>query len=91
MQSGDGLVKKSENLPFNHVTHAMEVAMVHGVDVWPSLEAAGLANAVRDGNTGEVSRSDYYRFIEKYSCNIFCSFIFTLYAISIDYIFKYFF
>lgn len=65
MQSGDGLVKKSENLPFNHVTHAMEVAMVHGVDVWPSLEAAGLANAVRDGNTGEVSRSDYYRFIEK--------------------------
>lgn len=64
MQSSDGIVSKPENLPFNHVTYAIEVATTHGVDVWPCLEPAGLVAAVREAGISEVSRTDYYRFIE---------------------------
>lgn len=64
LKTGDGTVSQPQNLPFNHVNYAMDVVTSHGFDIWPSLEAANLAKAVREGSMSEVSRSDYFRFIE---------------------------
>ena len=59
MQTGDNIVTHVENLPFKHVTYAIEVAAEHGIDVWPYLVSAGLAQSARSGTVNEVSRKDY--------------------------------
>lgn len=64
MQQSDGTVSNAENLPFNHVTYAVQVATAHGIDVQPCLQAAGLEVAVRTNSLREVSRKAYYSFIE---------------------------
>jgi len=64
MQAGHGTVTRVDNLPFNYVTHAMEVAEEHGFDAWPHLQSTGLAEAVRKGTGAEVSRANYFEFIQ---------------------------
>jgi len=62
--AGTGTVTRVDNLPFSYVSYAVQVAEEHGVDAWPYLEATGLAESVREGSGTEVSRANYFQFIQ---------------------------
>lgn len=64
MQSHDGMVSCVENLPFQHVIYAMNVAKSSGINIEPYLQSTGLSPIVQQGNASDISRLQYYQFIE---------------------------